>query len=111
MTLPTLLSEGNVRCFNFYWQGQIRTGMSLRGHLFALLGPYAENERAIAFERGCELSTDHDVVVTVSSQAPVVYKLWLALSPQVSGLLTANDSPPGTTGCRGDGSPNRVSLA
>jgi hypothetical protein len=111
MSLPTLLLEGNVRCFNFYWQGQIRAGMSFQGRLFALLSPYGEHERTMAFERGCELAAAHDVVMTVSSQSPIVYKLWLVLSPQAGHLLTANGSQPDTTECRGGGLPGRVSLA
>ena len=111
MEQPNLLLEGNVRCFNFYWQGQIRVGMSFQGRLFALFSPYGEDERTVAFERRCELAAAHDVVITVSSQAPIVYKLWLALSPQAGHLLMANGSRPGTTGCRGGGLPGQVSLA
>jgi hypothetical protein len=103
--LPTLLPEQTITPFSYYWNGHIRSGMSLKGDLYGGLGGYSTNQRATAFERGCELAASHDVVLTVSQKLPVASKLWVALSPEAEPLLTADDSHPHTTGYREDGSP------
>jgi len=80
MSLPNLLSEDQVRAFSYYWEGSIRSGMAVQGRLYALLDCYPVSERVKAFEKGCELSDSHDVVLTVSNTQKVVYRLWIALA-------------------------------
>ncbi|MEL6383273.1 MAG: hypothetical protein AAFQ89_12645 [Cyanobacteria bacterium J06626_18] len=80
MSLPTLLPENQIRPFNYYWEGQVRSGMAVRGRLYALLDSFSETNRAIAYEKGCELAKDCDVVVTVSQAMRPEYHLWVALS-------------------------------
>ena len=82
MQLPKLLKEEQIRPFNYYWQNDIRSGMWANGHLYALLGCFEAEERAIAFEKGCRLADKGDVVLTVSASTPARYRLWIALSNQ-----------------------------
>ncbi|MGF1525003.1 MAG: hypothetical protein ACFBSF_21970 [Leptolyngbyaceae cyanobacterium] len=80
MSLPTLLPENQIRPFNYYWKGQVRSGMAVRGRLYALLDSFSETNRAIAYEKGCELAKNCDVVVTVSQKIHPEYHLWIALT-------------------------------
>lgn len=80
MNLPTLLNEEQICPFSYYWEGEVRPGMSVNGRLFALLECFAEEKRAIAYEQGCQLAEDHDVVITATRGSNPQYHLWIALS-------------------------------
>lgn len=80
MLLPKLLREDQTRPFSYYWEGEMRAGMSAQGHLYALLGCFKNHERLTAFEKGCRLAENYDVILTVSQTEPVQYRLWIALS-------------------------------
>ncbi|MEM0979628.1 MAG: hypothetical protein AAGH78_05060 [Cyanobacteria bacterium P01_H01_bin.58] len=89
--LPILLSEYQIRAFKYYWKGRLHSGMTFDGRLYALLSSFEAEERALAYEKGCQLaSTAKDVVVTVSRDAKPLYQLWIALSPQNCELLLAD---------------------
>jgi hypothetical protein len=90
MYLPSLLPESQVRMFKFYWEGNIRSGMLLKGQLYALLDCYPEDKRTIAFERGCEFAAHHEVVLTLSQDNSPVYRLWLSLRLQSDQQLLKN---------------------
>lgn len=90
MRLPTLLPENQIRPFNYYWEGQVRSGMSVRGRLYALLDCFSENNRAIAYEKGCELAEDYDVVMTVTQAVRPEYHLWVALTSGTDKTLLAH---------------------
>ncbi|MEM9004508.1 MAG: hypothetical protein AAGE59_13420 [Cyanobacteria bacterium P01_F01_bin.86] len=90
MSLPTLLPENQIRPFNYYWEGQVRSGMTARGQLYALLDCFSENNRAIAYEKGCELAESYDVVVTVTQEIRPKYHLWVALTAGMDKSLLAD---------------------
>ena len=90
MSLPTLIPENQIRPFNYYWEGQVRSGMAVRGRLYALLDCFSENNRAIAYEKGCELAKDHEVVVTVTQEIRPQYHLWVALAAGTDKSLLAD---------------------
>ena len=88
MALPTLLSENQINIFDFYWEGRLRSGMSVDGRLYALLSDFANNERAQAYDKGCRLAqTAEDVVLTASSGLQPQYRLWLRLVSRNSHWL------------------------
>lgn len=90
--LPILLSEYQIRAFKYYWEGCLHAGMTFDGRLYALLSSFEAEERALAYEKGCQLaSTADDVVVTVSRDTKPLYRLWIALSPHNCGLLRADE--------------------
>lgn len=102
MNLPTLLPESQIHPFSYYWEGEVRSGMTLRGRLYALLDCFPEQRRAIAYETGCKLAEEHEVVITVGKDTHFYYGLWIALCPSTSQILqtytcqrtvSQNDSP------------------
>ena len=93
MSLPTLLSESQIRPFNYYWDGHVRLGMAVRGRLYALLDCFSENNRASAYEKGCELAEDNDVVMTVTQAVRPEYHLWIALTATTDTALLADAVP------------------
>ncbi|NER80978.1 MAG: hypothetical protein F6K42_15705 [Leptolyngbya sp. SIO1D8] len=101
MNLPTLLSENQIRSFSYYWQGEVRLGMSTSGHLYALLDCFGEDKRAIAYEKGCQLASEHDVVLTVSQGNHPQYRLWISLSSKtnLAMLIRAGVCDSDTSAC------------
>lgn len=89
MDLPTLLPENQIHLFSYYWEGEIRSGMTLQGRLYALLDCFPENRRIVAYETGCQLAENHDVVITVGKDTQNYYSLWISLCPSTSEVLSA----------------------
>lgn len=86
--LPVLLSEYQIRSFKYYWEDHLHCGMTFDGRLYALLSSFEAEERALAYEKGCQLAARaDDVVVTVSRDIRPLYRLWIALSPKNCELL------------------------
>ncbi|MBE7385992.1 MAG: hypothetical protein F6J95_031970 [Leptolyngbya sp. SIO1E4] len=108
MNLPTLLSEKQIRSFNYYWEGEVRPGMSVGGCLYALLDCFSEDNRAAAYERGCQLASNHDVVLTVSQSTRPQYRLWIALSASTDLSMLSRAGTPGSSGT--PSSPSKTSL-
>jgi hypothetical protein len=87
MSLPTLVSEAQIRPFSYYWKAQIRSGMVLHRRLFALVDCFGDANRTSAYERGCRLSEHLEVVITVSSPIRPQYRLWVELSARTEHHL------------------------
>lgn len=92
MQLPTLLPENQVRPFSYYWEEEVRSGMTLQGRLYALLDCFPESRRAVAYETGCQLAEEHDIVITVGKDTQFYYALWIALCSGASEVLMAYGS-------------------
>lgn len=93
MSLPTLVSEDQIRRFNYCWHGQVRTGMFFKDRLFTCLGGFEEDERAVAYEHACRLAQNHDVVMTAAQQVPRQYYLWAEISAHMdTALLQTQES-------------------
>ena len=93
MSLPKLILENQTDPFNYYWDGCVRSGMAVRGRLYALLEHFAEKNRSIAYERACELAKDCEVVLTVTQSIRPKYHLWVALASGTDKSLLAGALP------------------
>lgn len=88
MGLPTLLAENRVSAFSYYWDGKVRSGMTVQGRLYALLVCFPEDKRTVAYEKGCHLSQHYDdVVITASEGTHPHYCLWIPLSSRTDPAL------------------------
>lgn len=98
MSLPILVSDHQVRSFKYYWEGQIRTGMSFKGHLYALHDCFTERDRTLAYEKGCRLAERCEVIITVSQALESEYRLWIEIAATTNPQLLA--TPPQDCDCQ-----------
>ena len=87
MNLPRLVPEAQITPFTYYWDGKVRPAIAASGRLYGLLGCFSEKERALAYERGCQLSNEHKIVMTVSKELGVQYRLWVEISAETDTSL------------------------
>lgn len=87
MNLPRLVPEAQINPFTYYWEGKVRPAITTCGRLYGLLGCFSEKERTFAYERGCQLSDKHKIVMTVSKELGVQYRLWVELSTATDASL------------------------
>lgn len=66
--------------------------MTLNGRLYAQLERFPKDNRAAAYEAGCQLATDYDVIITVGKDAKFYYTLWIALGPGTKQVLESYSS-------------------
>ena len=99
--LPTLVFENNIRPFEYYWAGKVRSGMMLNGRIYAMYKCLSETERAIAYEQGCKLAEKCEVTITVSQGPQPQYRLWIAVSSDTDRVLLEQtvQSGSGNNGC------------
>lgn len=93
MQLPELIPDEQIHAFSYYWEGEIRSGMMLRGRLYALVDCFSAAQRSEAYEQGCRLSADLDAVLSVSSYGPGLYRLWVKLSTVKDPTLLKQSKP------------------
>lgn len=78
MNLPILLSADEVSTFSYHQGGESQSVMMMHGRLYGLLNFFSEEERLLVYEKGCQLSKEHDVVITVSQKLDSKYYLWIS---------------------------------
>lgn len=93
MQLPELVPDEQIYTFSYYWEGEIRSGMMLRGQLYALVDCFSAAQRLEAYDQGCRLSADVDAVLSVSSYGPGLYCLWVKLSTVKDPTLLKRSKP------------------
>ena len=80
MNLPILVPEERINPFNYYWQDKVNFGIVMHGRIYALTDSFPQDERIEAYDKGCQLAEDHDVVITVSKGMRPQYQLWVSPS-------------------------------
>ncbi|PSN19267.1 hypothetical protein C7271_08145 [filamentous cyanobacterium CCP5] len=75
MSFPAIIPDTQAKRFKFLNDHSLYEGMAFEGHFYKLLRVYGGGDRAKAFERGCELSTQGRVVI--STHDSQVYSLWI----------------------------------
>ena len=84
MSLPSLISEQQVRPFNYYQDGAIFCAIAFQHRFYKRVYQFDQVERSKAYAIGCQLGErGRDVVITASNQH---YTLWVDLHADIAAI-------------------------
>ncbi len=82
--LPLIAPESLTCPFKFYFDGQIREGMTYHQEFYKLLKSFPGHQRDVAYEMGCYLSDQGDRVVITVAPDSSCYQIWIDVRSQAS---------------------------
>ncbi len=84
MSLPLLISEQQVRPFNYYQDGAIFCAIAFQHKFYKRVYRFDQIERSKAYVMGCQISEHgNDVIMTASDQ---YYTLWVDLRADIAAI-------------------------
>lgn len=76
LVLPPVIDEGKVFPFKFWFDDQVRDGMSYKNELYCRLGTVERVLRVQFYQYACKLSQQESVIVTTTGKT---FSIWLSL--------------------------------